>query len=213
MCGQEALVTYPMYLNPADPYGPRNNPLTRGQKIAIGVGSAAVVGLGVFLLWPSSAKAATPPVTPGGGGGGGSRPTNRPPGMPPGGNCNKPAQVYDFAYWDAGGQDIARQRIFTNFTDLGYQPPTDRDTMNALGPDAALGGDDDLPNEEVRRFQKEYNAVSRWGKFMSGMGGLDRDGFVGPCTLNGMRYVLQNLDGRNWQDLVKEAKAAGFTAT
>ena len=211
-------MTYPMYLNPADPYGPRNNPLTRGQKIAIGVGSAAVVGLGVFLLWPSSAKAATPPVTPSGGGGG-SRPTNRPPGQPPGGNCNKPAQVYDFAYWDAGGQTIARQRIFTHFKDLGYATPTDRDTMNALGADNALGSDPsipgsaDIPNEEVRRFQKEYNAVSRWGKFLSGMGGLDRDGLVGPCTLNGIKYVDDNLDGRNWQDLVGEAKAAGFTAT
>jgi hypothetical protein len=201
-----------MYLGNPDPYGPPlHNPLTRGQKIAIGVGSAAVVGLGVFLLWPSSASAAVPPTTPSGGGGT-KTPTNRPPGQPPGGDCNKPSQTYDFAFWDAGGETVARQRIFDYFQTLGYQTPTNRNTMNALGPNAELGGDDDVPNEEVRRFQKEYNAVSRQGTFLSGMGGLDRDGLVGPCTLNGIKYVVDNLGENDWQTLVDAADSAGFKA-
>jgi len=206
-------VTYPMTFSNLDPY---NNPLprfTRGQKIAMGVGSAAVVGLGVFLLWPSKASAAVPSTTPSGGGGGTSKPTNRPPGQPPGGNCHKPSQTYDSAYWDAGGEVIARQRIFDHFTELGYQTPAGRNTMNDLGPDGDLAGGDDIPNEEVRRFQKEYNAVSRWGGFLSGMGGVDRDGMVGPCTVNGMKYILDNLGDRNWQSLVTAAKQDGFKAS
>lgn len=55
-----------------NPYA--HNPLSRGAKIAIGVGAAVVIGGATYLLWPSSASAAEPlpaPPTGGGGGGGG----------------------------------------------------------------------------------------------------------------------------------------------
>ena len=212
---QETLhVTYPQYLNPHGGYVP--NPLTRGQKIAIGIGSAVVVGTGVFFLWPRKASAAGIPVTrkkTGTGGGGTGTPTNRPSGRPPGGDCSQPTSAYDSAFWDEGGQTIARKRIFDVFQEFGYAPPADRDTMNALGPDGALGGSDDVPNEQVRRFQKEYNAVSRWKKFLTGMGGLDRDGFVGACTVNGLKYIIDNIGEQDWQAIVASANADGFKAT
>lgn len=212
-------MTYPQYHTPMSPYGvspyaaPQRNPLTRGHKIAIGVGVAAVVGVGAFLLWPSKASAAEKKTTP-------KKeeeekkttPSNRPSGQPPGGDCNKPMQRYDSAFWDGGGKEVARAHIFEVFRSLGYQTPSGRDTMNDPGPNAQLGGEDDIPNEEVRRFQREYNAVSRWKGFLDSMGGLDRDGFVGPCVLNGIKYILDNLGDRDWQSIVAAAKAAGFQA-
>lgn len=215
-------MTYPQYHNPYSPSGmstyggtvPKSK-LTRGQKIAIGVGAAAVVGVGAFLFWPRKASAAEieKPKTKPEEKKEAAPPKNRPSGQPPGGDCQKPTQKYDSAYWDAGGRELARARIFGHFQELGYQTPSGRDTMNDPGPNAQMGGEDDIPSEEVRRFQKEYNAVSRWGGFLSGMGGLDRDGFVGPCVLNGMKYILDNLGDRSWQNLVAAAKADGFEAT
>jgi hypothetical protein len=201
----------PMYYHPHHSYD--HNPLTRGQKIAIGVGAATVVGLGVFLFWPRKASAATIPDT---GNGGKTTPKpkpTKPPGHPPpyGFACFPPeyggTQAYDTAHWDAGGREVARQRIFTAFEDLGYTTPAGRDTMNDPGKDEKLGGGDDIENEEVRRFQKDYNAVSRAKNFKSDMGGLDEDGYVGPCTLNGIKYVQDNLGDKNWRDLVAQARA------
>lgn len=204
---------------PAYGYGygyPQHNPLSRGAKIAIGVATVLGVGTAAFLLWPGTASAKppgpapgpTPPAQP-------PRP-KRPPGDPPpfGRSCF-PVEFggqarYDESFWDAGGRAVARQRIFDVFEDFGYQTPAGRDTMNDPGPDAALGGGDDVPNAEVSRFQREYNAVSRWGGFLSNMGGLDVDGFVGPCTLNGLKVLLDNVGEDDWQSFVSQARSAGF---
>lgn len=181
------------------------NPLTRGQKIAIGVASAAVVGTAAFLLWPKKASASQLPSvvdTPKPSGGGSSRPSGDPP--PYGKSCMPPgyggSNAYDAAYWNS------RQKILQAFSALGYQTPTDRDTMNALGPNGMLGGDDDVPNPEVTRFQRDYNAVSKDKQFLASMGGLDPDGLVGPCTLNALKLVLDNLGGLQWPQVVQSAK-------
>jgi hypothetical protein len=200
-----------MAYNPYDHYGPQRNPLSRGQKIALGVvvGVAAVGTIAAIILIPATAKAdvrpSTPdPVKPK------PKPTSKPDGSPPpyydscfpedmGGS-----QTYDQAYWDGVPPDAvsARARIFAAFNLLGYQTPPDRSTMNDLGTDGKLGGDDDIPNPEVTRFQKNYNAVSRTKIFAEKMGGLWEDGKVGPCTLNGLKYVMDNLGERDWTDIV-----------
>jgi len=203
--------TYPtqarMAYNPYSHYS--QNPLTRGQKIALGIvaGFAAIGTVAAIILIPGTAKADVLPTpeTPS------KKPSGKPSGSPPpyGDSCFPEdmggTQAYDTSYWDKGGDVVkAREGIFTAFESLGYQTPTDRSTMNDPGPNAELGGGDDIPNSEVKRFQKDYNKVSRAGKFTPGvkMGGLWEDGLVGPCTLNGLKYVMDNLSGRDWSDIV-----------
>lgn len=200
------------HTGPAPYAHPMGNPMTRGQKIALGiVGGVTAVGatLAIILLpGKASAKDLPPPPVF-------SDPkptsTKKPAGSPPpyGNACFPPnmggGNAYDVAYWDAGGAVPARERIFAMFDALGYSTPTNRSTMNDPGPDAALGGNDDVPNPEVVRFQKHYNQASRAGLFPN-MGGLWEDGLVGPCTLNGGKYVMDQLaanglDGSAWQDL------------
>lgn len=195
------------------PAYPMGNPMTRGQKIALGVfgGATAIAVTAAIILLPGKASAKDlPTVTP-------TFPdpkpssTKKPAGSPPpyGNACFPPdmggGNAYDVSYWDAGGPVPARQRIFDMFDALGYSTPSNRSTMNDPGPDAALGGNDDVPNPEVVRFQKHYNSASRLGLFPN-MGGLWEDGLVGPCTLNGGKYVMDQLaanglDGSAWQDL------------
>jgi len=215
--GQVGTGGAPLHYNPYRHMMP--NPLTRRQKVNIG--TAAGVGLVAVLaiiFWPGSAKAAqtavvpeppeTKPKKPGG-----STPS-KPPGNPP----NPAGGDYDTAFWDAGGTAAARQRIFDAFTALGYSTPADRDTMNDPGGDRKLGGGDDVPNSEVRRFQSDYNAVSRSGLLGSNMGGLWQDGMLGVNTLNGLRYVLLNVGvmspftaddqlGPSWRSLVQQARS------
>jgi hypothetical protein len=191
-------------------YSP-NPPLTRRAKVAIGTITGLLVVGGVVAFWPRTSHAAPPKPD-----NEEKKPTGskRPPGEPPnptGKSCLVHDDAYDQAYWDQGGTAAARARIFEAFQEGGYATPTDRDTMNALGGDQALGGNDDLPNPEVKRFQNEYNAVSRWGGHRSGMGGLAPDGFVGPCTINGLKYAIIDADTtESWQEIVAKAKAAGF---
>lgn len=178
-------------------HNPMHNPLTRRQKIWIGVAaSATALGVGAaIILLPKQAQAAPVPApVPDNGGG---RPA-KPPGSPPpfGDSCFPQemggTQRYEFDYWDAGGVVPARERIFAFFNGAGYQTPSDRSTMNDPGPDGALGGGDDVPNEEVRSYQRDYNRASRANVFPS-MGGLWEDGLVGPCSLNGAKYVMAQL--------------------
>lgn len=207
-----------------NPYGP--NPLTRGQKIGLIVGGAAVVTVVGAVIWSNVAKAEVVPLTPPGPSPTPPKPSaKRPAGHPPpfGKSCYPPqyggSNRYDSSFWEQGGTAIARQRIFDLFQRFGYATPGGRDTMNELGPDASLGGGDDVPNEQVRSFQKDYNAVSRSGKFGESaprqkMGGLDPDGFVGPCTLNALRFIELELEAKgidDWQDVVQAAKDRGFT--
>lgn len=113
---------------------------------------------------------------------------------------------YDHGYWDSAA------KIKEIFKELGYAVPT-RDTMNDPGPNKKLGGDDDIKSLEVEKFQDEYNAVSRSKTFASGMNGLASDGFVGPKVLNGLKFVIDNLNGKKWRtDVVKTASDKGFKA-
>jgi len=195
--------------------------MSTAGKVAIAGGAA----LAVFLIARAAKakgedkKAITPtgpivpPVIPPVG----PPPKTRPSGDPApfGHACFPPAyggsNKYDTAYWEAGGTDVARARIFDAFEGLGYSTPGDRDTMNALGPDNALGGGDDIPNPEVSKFQGDYNAVSRWNQFVpkTQMGGLDQDGKVGPCTLNALKLVHDNLGEEQWDTIVTMARGAG----
>ena len=150
-------------------------------------------------------------------------------GPPPGGD------VYDGPYWGlAGGgpaegsADARLKGIRQHFADFKYPVDVGPWPMNVLGPAGTLeltnppgstpskgklGGGDDEPNEVVRKFQKEYNAVSKAKKFAGKeMGGLAPDGLVGPYTLNGLRFVKEKLGARLWPDIVKEAANAGSVA-
>lgn len=166
----------------------------------LGIAAAGAAGLGLYFLFGKKAKAATPlvvpapPVEPAP-----VKPSNkRPPGSPPPQGAGCADGQYDAAFWNS------RASILNAFDSLGYATPQDRDTMNKLGADNALGGGDDVSNPEVVRFQNDYNKVSKRGEFAPKMGGLDPDGLVGPCTLNGMKYVLDNLGSNgDWGQIVK----------
>lgn len=133
---------------------------------------------------------------------------------------------YDGAYWDPTPGDPRLISIRKHFASLKYPVEIGPWPMNELGPlgtlemknesgsTGKLGGGDDKPNEIVRKFQKEYNAVSQAKKFGGGqkMGGLAPDGLVGPLTLNGLRFVSENLGAKLWPDVVAEAKSAGYSA-
>lgn len=145
----------------------------------------------------------------------------RPAGNPPRGDS------YDGNYWGAT-PDERLKGIRQHFVDLGYQVQVIPHPMNFLGPKGGtelvntdgskgkLGGGDDDPNATVKRFQHEYNMVSRLNKadkiYSQSMGGLDEDGMVGPYTLNGLRYAKEGLPGgKTWNDLLLMATNKGIT--
>lgn len=197
--------------------------MSTAGKVALAGGAAVVVFLIARAAKAKSGeqKAITPPpgpVVPPQPPPDPTPPKTRPDGDPApfGHACFPPAyggsNRYDTTYWEAGGTAVARARIFDAFEGLGYSTPADRDTMNELGPDAELGGGDDVPNPEVTKFQRDYNTVSRWNQFVpkAQMGGLDQDGKVGPCTLNALKLVHDNLGDADWQnDIVQRARDAG----
>jgi len=144
---------------------------------------------------------------------------SRPAGKPPRGDS------YDDAYW---GPDLDSQltNIRQHFVNLGYQVELVPSPMNYMGPKGTVeienhpsgdlgkvGGGDDKPNETVRRFQKEYNIVSRLNKaeklYPDNLGGLATDGYVGPQTLNALRYTNENQP-KPWPDLIKQAELKGI---
>lgn len=135
-----------------------------------------LLGLGGSSPRPGAGRPGGRPQLPG-----------RPAGDPPGG-----CLTFDPSRWPD------RQAILDGFAQLGYQTPTLRDTMNDLGPDGQLGGGDDIPNPEVAQFQRDYNEHSRRGHLGPGAGGLDVDGFVGPCTVNGLQHAIDTVGGANW---------------
>lgn len=133
---------------------------------------------------------------------------------------------YDGAYWGADG-DERLTSIRQYFSDFGYTVDVGPWPMNVLGPKGSveltnypgstpakgkLGGWDDEPSPTVKRFQLDYNAVSQSKKFggSAKMGGLAPDGAVGPFTLNGLRFVKENLGGKSWKDAVAQAALAGY---
>jgi len=135
---------------------------------------------------------------------------------------------YDGAYWGADG-DERLTTIRKYFSDFGYAVDVGPWPMNVLGPKGSveltnypgstpakgkLGGFDDKPNPIVEKFQRDYNAVSQAKKFggTAKMGGLAPDGAVGPLTLNGLRFVKENLGGKMWKDVVAQAAQAGYTS-
>lgn len=143
----------------------------------------------------------------------------RPAGKPPRGDS------YDGAYW---GPDLDAQmtNIRQHFADLGYDVEVVPAPMNYMGPKGReeienypsgdpgkIGGGDDKPDETVRKFQREYNIVSRLNKaeklYPDNMGGLNTDGFVGPQTLNALRYANEKLP-KPWPDLLKQAELKGI---
>jgi len=144
---------------------------------------------------------------------------SRPAGKPPRGDS------YDDAYW---GPNLEAQllNIRQHFADLGYGVEIVPSPMNYMGPKGSasienypsgdpgkIGGGDDKPDETVRKFQKEYNIVSRLNKaeklYPDNMGGLNTDGFVGPQTLNALRYANEKLP-KPWPDLLKQAELKGI---
>lgn len=141
---------------------------------------------------------------------------DRHPGNPPRGN------TYDADYWGSNRKERLIS-IRKHFADLGYNVVVSAHPMNVLGPDGLdgtlmdnfpgsvpaqgrLGGNDDKPNQVVGDFQSDYNAVSYLNDEDNpqSMGGVNIDDFVGPYTLNALRYAKENLLGI-WQDLVTDA--------
>ena len=115
----------------------------------------------------------------------------RPAGDPLGRACHQ--GEYNEAFWPT------QASVKGTFAMLGYPVPN-RPTMNELGPDGSIGGGDDVPNPVVMQFQDDYNAMSDRGALGNMGGGLNTDGFVGPCVLNGLENVLMHFDGNDWAD-------------
>lgn len=122
-----------------------------------------------------------PPIDPGG----------RPNGNPFGRSCAE----YNKGFWPT------QVSIKERFSELGYPVPADRDTMNHLGTDGKLGGTGsakDARSDTVAVFQEHYNMMSRRDLLGPDAGGLEVDGFVGGCTLNGIELVLSMMTGQEW---------------
>lgn len=147
--------------------------------------------------------------------------SKRPSGNPPRGDS------YDGNYWGSNSEERLAS-IRQHFVELGYQVEVGPWPMNELGPKGTvelknksgsmgkLGGDDDKPNATVARFQRDYNIVSRLNKaekiYPQSMGGLADDGLVGPYTLNGLRFAVEELPGgKKWKDLLQQAALKGIT--
>lgn len=133
---------------------------------------------------------------------------------------------YDGPYWDESPGEPRLVSIRKHFSNLGYAVEVGPWPMNELGPKGTgtvwknesgtsgrTGGLDDKPSAIVKKFQGDYNAVSKAKNFVSGMGTVDKDGLVGPYTLNALRYVTEKLGGKHWPDVVKEAGMKGFSPT
>lgn len=118
----------------------------------------------------------------------------RPSGDPLGRNCG--AGEYNAGFWPT------KASVKGTFEMLGYPVPM-RETMNALGPDGQLGGGDDVASPAVAKFQDDYNFASGRGLLGGSAGGLETDGFVGPCTLNALENVMLYFDNAaSWQTAV-----------
>jgi len=132
--------------------------------------------------------------------------------------------TYDGPYWDPSPGKPRLTSIRKHFSNFGYSVNVGPWPMNVLGPlgslefdnepgstpaKGKLGGEDDQKSAVVKKFQIDYNIVSRARTFTTGMGNVSEDGLVGPYTLNAMRYATQKLGGKHWPDVVKEAKAKG----
>ena len=115
-------------------------------------------------------------------------PVPRPPGSPFGRACG--SGEYNAAYWPT------RASIKNTFAQLGYAVPAG-ETMNPMGPNGVVGGGDDVSSAIVAAFQDDYNFASSANLLGGDAGGLDLDGFVGPCVLNGLEKVLMYFDGAN----------------
>jgi len=148
---------------------------------------------------------------------------SRPSGNPPGGD------TFDASYWGATLEDQLTN-IRDHFRWLGYSNVEEGPyPMNILGPSGTveiqnidgsmgkLGGNDDAPSDVVAGFQSDYNKISRLNAadkiYQNKMGGLAVDGFVGPKTLNALRYAKTGLPGgKSWKpDLINQAAIKGIS--
>lgn len=147
---------------------------------------------------------------------------SRPSGNPPGGDA------FDASYWGATLEEQLTN-IRDHFRWLGYSNVEEGPyPMNILGPKGTveiqnidgsmgkLGGNDDAPSDVVAGFQSDYNKISRLNAaekiYQNRMGGLAVDGFVGPKTLNALRYAKTGLPGgKSWKpDLINQAAIKGI---
>lgn len=198
--------------------------------ILIGVGAIALLASGSKKKSkPKSDDSYTPPdetyYEP--------TPTVKPkptPGGKPAGNPPR-GETYDGPYWDSTPGGPRLESIRNHFKELGYNVNIGPWPMNKMGPKKGSptmeytnedgttgwsGGNDDVPSAIVKRFQGDYNTVSRLNKaeniYSQKMGGLNTDGLVGGYTLNGLRYAVEGLPGgKTWSDLIQQAKLKGIT--
>lgn len=167
---------------------------TKKQKnTALGVLAVAGAAAGAYFLFGRDAKASTPAKGPDLPPGNDDPPSDPPrptpsaikkaPGNPPPGNCLSTAMGgnndYDKAYWDAGTPQQSRQRVVSNLHELGYAFQGETNSNGVFKPSAI-----------VKRFQEDYNLVSRAEGADAGMGGLHMDGVAGPCTLNAIKFLM-----------------------
>lgn len=142
-------------------------------------------------------------------------PSRMPQGDPPNAAGAGPYGNYDHSYWEKGSPGASARFIREHFVSMGYPVIIDDTPMNELGRDGKLGGGDDVPNENVRQFQSDYNAVSRAGiaghpGIPNYMKGLDEDGLVGPNTLNGLQLVQQEGLYPDFRNLANESRSRGY---
>lgn len=118
---------------------------------------------------------------------------------PPGNPLNRSCADYSRDFWPT------QVSIKNRFAELGYAVPTDRNTMNKLGPDGKIGGGDDVYSHVVAMFQDHYNLMSGRQMLGASAGGLKVDGFVGGCTLNAIENVTLFVPADQWMDALQVA--------
>lgn len=133
---------------------------------------------------------------------------------------NPAGGAYDHKYWDKSQGGVGAAGIRAHFKVMGYGVAQNDTPLNDPGPDGKLGGGDDVPNATVRQFQRDYNSVSRYGKtgativgikVPSNMGTLSTDGYVGPKTLNALKFATDNgiAPAPVWFAMKKQAEVEG----
>ncbi|EDM79623.1 hypothetical protein PPSIR1_21384 [Plesiocystis pacifica SIR-1] len=201
------------------PYPDEREGLTPGQKVGIGLGATAALGLAGFGLYklgqrngwwmPDSPLVIDDETTPGGGGttpkpkpsGGGSSGTGRARGKPP--NISLDPEGYNTILWPRPGP------IRMAMLSQGYKVEVNDDPLN--------------PHPQVTRFQRDWNAVIRGleskkvrlpvevkksSLLRHYRGILQVDGIAGKNTLNALEVMLTNYtdNGIRWSTLTEQTR-------
>ena len=122
---------------------------------------------------------------------------------------NPAGGLYDRDFWDVKGR-LNLRKVREVFNELGYVVPINDEPMNINGNNRIRG--DEIKSDDVLEFQSDYSTVSRKNPIKMHMGMLILDGLMGPNTLNGLKFALDNTaDGDEWKRFVMKSNMSEDT--